>query len=118
MSLRQDKAGCGIVPHEASFSTPPPAEIEKMARRRFQSPTPFREGCFWWLFHWEDEFANGKRIRKRKRTKLAPATLSEREVKKIAAEFLRPLNQGLVTVGSAISSPSTWKRCTRTQCFR
>jgi len=74
-----------------------------MARRRFQSPTPFREGRFWWLFHWNDEFTNGKRVRKRKRTKLAPASLSEREVKKIAAEFLRPLNQGLVTVGSAIS---------------
>jgi len=97
-----EQLGCVIVPAEASFGTPSPAEIEKMARRRFQSPKPFREGSFWWLLHWEDEFLNGQRIRKRKRTKLAPASISEREVKKIAAEFLRPLNQGLVTVGSAV----------------
>jgi integrase len=92
----------GIVLVEADFGTPSPVEVEQMARRRFQAPTPFREGHFWWLFHWQDEFADGKRIRKRKRSKLAPASMSEREVKKIAAEFLRPLNQGLVSVGSAI----------------
>ena len=102
ISLGPEQVGCVIVPHEASFGTPSPAEIEKMARRRFQSPKPFREGSFWWLLHWDDEFSNGQRTRKRKRTKLAPISISEREVKKIAAEFLRPLNQGLVTVGSAI----------------
>jgi integrase len=32
---------------------------------------------------------------------IAPASMSEREVKKIAAEFLRPTNQGLLTIGSA-----------------
>ena len=72
-----------------------------MARRRFQSPTPFREGHWWWLCYWHDEFANGRRIRLRKRHKLAPATMPEREVKKIAAEFLRPINQGLESIGSA-----------------
>lgn len=92
-----------IVLPEANFGTPSPAEIEKMARRRFQSPTPFREGRFWWLFHWQDEFADGKRIRCRKRTKLAPSSMSAREVQKVAAEILRPLNQGLVSLGSAIS---------------
>src|SRR5215472_18544647 len=44
---------------------------------------------------------DGQRIRKRKRVKLAPADMPEREVRKIAAETLRPLNQGLVTIGSA-----------------
>jgi integrase len=91
----------GIVALEANIGTPSPLEAEKMARRRFQAPTPFREGHFWWLFHWQDEFVDGKRTRKRKRTKLALASMSEREVKKIAAEFLRPLNQGLVTIGAA-----------------
>ncbi len=76
-------------------------ELERMARRRFQNPEPFRERNFWWLLYWHDELANGVRIRKRKRRKLAPAKMAEREVKKIAAEFLRPLNQGLVTLGSA-----------------
>lgn len=85
----------------ANTGTPSPREIEAMARRRFQAPSPFREGHFWWLFHWQDEFVAGQRIRKRKRTKLAPAAMSEREVKKIAAEFLRPLNQGLITIGAA-----------------
>jgi integrase len=91
-----------IIAAEANSGTPSPMEAAQMARRRFQAPTPFREGHFWWLFHWQDEFASGKRIRKRKRTKLAPAAMPEREVKKIAAELLRPLNQGLVTIGSAI----------------
>lgn len=72
-----------------------------MARRRFQDPRPKRLGKWWYLLCWQDEFIDGRRIRKRKRLKLAPATMPEREVQKIAAESLRPMNQGLVTVGSA-----------------
>ena len=74
-----------------------------MARRRFQSPEPKREGKWWYLLYWHDEFQNGRRVRKRKREKLAPATMPQREVKKIAAEKLRPMNQGLVPLGSATS---------------
>ena len=73
-----------------------------MARRRFQNPEPKRVGKWWYLLLWQDEFLNGKRIRKRKRIRLAPATMPEREVKKIAAEFLRPLNQGLAPIGAAV----------------
>jgi len=72
-----------------------------MARRRFQNPEPFISGNWWYLLVWEDEFVDGKRTRKRKRKRLAPATMGEREVKKIAAELLRPLNQGLESIGSA-----------------
>lgn len=72
-----------------------------MARRRFQSPEPKREDKWWYLLYWQDEFIRGDRVRRRKRAKLARATTPEREVKKIAAEFLGPANQGLVTVGSA-----------------
>jgi integrase len=72
-----------------------------MARRRFQDPKPFREGAFWWLLYRQDEVVDGKRIRKRKRIKLAPADMPEREARKIAVEVLRPFNQGLVTIGSA-----------------
>jgi len=71
-----------------------------MARRRFQDPKPQRLGKWWYLLTWQDEFKVGRRIRKRKRIKLALATMPEREVRKIAAEMLRPLNQGLITVGS------------------
>jgi integrase len=79
----------------------PSRGVESMARRRFQSPKPTRVGKWWYLLYWQDEFKEGRRIRKRKRVKLAPATMGEREVQKIAAEHLRPMNQGLVTVGSA-----------------
>ncbi|HXW57072.1 MAG TPA: tyrosine-type recombinase/integrase [Candidatus Cybelea sp.] len=73
-----------------------------MARRRFQDPRPSRRGRYWWLLIRQDEIVDGQRIRKRKRVKLAPAEMPEREVRKIAAETLRPLNQGLVTIGSAM----------------
>ncbi|HKH99700.1 MAG TPA: tyrosine-type recombinase/integrase [Candidatus Sulfotelmatobacter sp.] len=43
------------------------------------------------------------RTRKRQRIKIAPATMNQREVMKIADEILRPLNQGLITVGSAVN---------------
>lgn len=72
-----------------------------MARRRFQAPKPERRGKWWVLRFWQDVFENGRRVRERKRVKLAPATMPEREVQKIAAEHLRPMNQGLITVGSA-----------------
>jgi integrase len=71
-----------------------------MARRRFQDPKPQRLGKWWYLLTWQDEFKEGRRIRKRKRIKLALATMPEREVRKIAAELLRPLNQGLISIGS------------------
>jgi peptide-methionine (R)-S-oxide reductase len=71
-----------------------------MARRRFQDPKPQRLGKWWYLLTWQDEFIETRRIRKRKRIKLAPASMPEREVRKVAAELLRPLNQGLISVGS------------------
>lgn len=76
-------------------------DLEKMARRRYQNPKPFKEGAFWWILCWQDEFVSGVRTRKRKRIKLAPATMPVREAKKVAAEHINPMNQGLVTLGSA-----------------
>ncbi len=101
-AVRDEK--CDIVHPETSLCAPMQRRnLETMARRRFQNPEPFRERNFWWLLYWQEQFVNGKHTRKRKRQKLAPADMLEREVKKIAAEFLRPLNQGLVTLGSATS---------------
>jgi hypothetical protein len=74
-----------------------------MQKRRFQDPQPKREGNFWYLLHWQDSFSEGVLIRKRQRVKLAPATMPEREVKKIAADILRPMNQGLISAGSAVT---------------
>ena len=71
-----------------------------MARRRFQSPQPFKEGQFWWLRLWD---TNRTGSRKRQRIKLAPASMPVREVQKIAEEKLRPVNQGLALTGSAMN---------------
>ena len=49
---------------------------------------------------WDAGLANN---RKRQRLKLAPATMPLREVQKIAAEKLRPVNQGLVTATSVVN---------------
>jgi len=74
-----------------------------MAKRRFQNPEPEMVGNFWYVRIWHDVFVEGERTRKRQRVKLAPASMPDREVKKIAAEILRSVNQGLVTVGSAVN---------------
>jgi integrase len=71
-----------------------------MARRRFQSPKPFKEGKFWWLRVWDTNLTDS---RKRQRLKLAPADTPVREVQKIAEEKLHPVNQGLVLTGSAMN---------------
>src|SRR6266849_3020846 len=78
----------------------PSKGFEAMARRRFQSPKPFKEGQFWWLRVWDTNLTGS---RKRQRIKLAPADLPLREVQKIAAEKLRPVNQGLVLTGAAMN---------------
>jgi integrase len=86
---------------EANCVAPSKGDFDAMARRRFQNPKPRQEGRWWVLYYWQDEFINGERSRKKTRTVLAPGTTPEREVRKIAAEFLRPINQGLVPLGSA-----------------
>lgn len=99
IAVLQLPRGRGIVSVETNLGEL--SKEEAMARRRFQNPTPRKEGNWWYIFPWQDVFLAGKRERKRVRVKLAPATMLEREVRKIAAEILRPLNQGLMTVGSA-----------------
>jgi integrase len=86
---------------ETNFAAPSKEDLEKMARRRFQDPKPKVEGNWWYIRVWQDEFMGGARVRKQKRIRLAPGSMPDREVKKIAAEHLRPLNQGLTTIGSA-----------------
>ncbi len=72
-----------------------------MARRRFQNPKPFRRGAWWYLQYWRDDLSGGSPKRKKVWAKLAASSMREREIKKIAAELLRPLNQGLESIGSA-----------------
>src|SRR5579859_7644710 len=74
---------------------PQKAELEKMASRRFQNPKPQRRGAWWTLLVYRDVYENGERKRKRQRIRLAPARMPVREAQKVAAEYLRPINQGL-----------------------
>jgi integrase len=76
-------------------------EDEAMARR-FQAPKPEKVGAWWYVRYWADEFVDGKITRRRIRHKLAPAGTKAREAEKLAAEFLRPMNQGLTPISSAM----------------
>jgi integrase len=100
------QSNCAIVRVEANSGGPSKGDFERMARRRFQNPRPVRRGEWWILLVWKDHFIAGKHTRKRERIKLAPASMREREVLKVAAEYLRPLNQGLETIGSATNFQS------------
>ena len=91
----------GIVSAEANTGNPLKGDFERMARRRFQHPTPRRRGDWWTIQVRQDVFVDGKLKRSNKRVRLAPATMAEREVRKVAAEYLRPLNQGIQGIGSA-----------------
>lgn len=93
--------GRGIVVPKANFDGPSKGDTETMARRRFQAPKPKRHGKWWTILVYRNEFKNGRRTRKRKREKIAPSTVPEREVRKMVAEHLRPINQGLEAIGSA-----------------
>lgn len=88
--------------HEANYLLAPlKGNYSAMAKRRFQNPTPFREGKWWWIVVRVDVHEEGRLKRKPKRLKLGPAKMLEREAQKIASEMLRPMNQGTQTIGSA-----------------
>jgi integrase len=94
------KSGRDIVSRKAN--TGALGELERMARRRFQDPTLQKRGLWWTIRVWEDVFENGLYRRSYKRVRLAQvATTSERDARRLAAEHVRPMNQGLDTVGSA-----------------
>lgn len=75
-----------------------------MARRRYQDPTPKRRGKWWTLRYRQDEIVNGKLTRVRNEVRLALVNnTSEKDARRQAAEHLRPLNQGLETIGAAVN---------------
>lgn len=73
-----------------------------MARRRFQSPRPQKHGNWWTIVVRKDVFQDGKLQRVRERVRLLPADRGERDARKQAAEYMRPMNQGLRGAGSAL----------------
>src|SRR5215472_2397199 len=94
-------AGHARVAFEANTDAPLKGDFERMARRRYQNPKPFRRGEWWCLLTWEDVFHEGRLTRKRKWHKLCPATMLEREARKLASEIVQPMNTGLQTIASA-----------------
>src|ERR1035437_1920580 len=99
ITVRQGRA---IVVAEANSCCPfPRKDLERMAKRRYQAPKPFKRGAWWCLLTWTDDFTGGIYKRKRQWHKLAPARLGIREVQKLADEILHPINSGLHSIGSA-----------------
>jgi integrase len=96
-----DVAKGAIVVGEAASSASQ-EDFEKMARRRYQQPKPELWRNHWWIRVRQDEMVGGTLTRKLKRIKLGPATMPSREAAKVAAEYLRPVNQGLISAGSAM----------------
>src|SRR5215813_5060130 len=74
---------------------------ESMARRRHQQPKLVQRGAWWTARVWQDKFVEGQHVRSYKRIRLAPSTMKVREAQKVLDEYIRPLNQGLETIGSA-----------------
>ncbi|MFB3923280.1 MAG: tyrosine-type recombinase/integrase [Terriglobia bacterium] len=93
----------GTIPAETNCGEPSTEVFEKMARRRYQQPKPKRLGKWWYILLWQDEIVDGKLVRRRKRVQLGPASMLEAEALKIRDEHLRPMNQGLLPVASAMS---------------
>ena len=93
-------ANADTIRHQVSFGALP-VEGERMARRRYQNPKLQLRGDWWTIRVWQDVLEDGHYRRSYKRVRLAPATMKEREVQKVAAEYMLPINQGIGGVLSA-----------------
>ena len=64
-----------IVLSEANSGYPLKGGLSADGKTEVSNPKPFREGNWWWIRPWQDEFTDGRLKRKKKRMKLAPATV-------------------------------------------
>jgi integrase len=76
--------------------------FEKMARRRYQKPTPERRGNQWTILVREDVVENGQRRRKVKRVPLGPSTFTRAEAERARDDYMADINQPQVGIGGAI----------------
>src|SRR5580704_5548077 len=92
------------MPVEQIPSEPSPlgGGIEKMARRRYQKPTPKRRGEQWSILVREDEMEGGRRNRKVNRVALGPASLTRAEAERLRDDYLAAINQPSTGIGGAI----------------
>jgi integrase len=76
--------------------------FEKMARRRYQKPTPKRRGNQWTILVREDVVEDGQRDRVLRRVPLGPAALTKAEAERLRDDYLSSINQAHVGIGGAI----------------
>src|SRR6476619_2966964 len=89
---------CGTLPGEQIRNEPSPrgGGFEKMARRRYQKPTPQRRGEQWSVPVREDVVVDGQRTRKVRRVPLGPAALTRAEAERLRDDYLAAVNQANV----------------------
>src|SRR5260370_33880202 len=82
--------GYGTLPDEQIRNEPLPqgGGFEKMARRRYQKPTPEKRGNQWTILVREDIVDNGQRTRKGRRISLGPSTLTTAEAEPARDDYL------------------------------
>jgi integrase len=92
------------LPNEQIRNEPLPqgGGFEKMARRRYQKPTPERRCNQWTILVREDVVEDGQRRRKVKRVPLGPSTLTRAEAERARDDYLADINQAQVGIGGAI----------------
>ena len=77
-------------------------DFQRMARRRYQKPTPKRRGSRWTILVREDVEQNGQRKRRVKRVPIGPTTRTKAEAERLRDDYLTKLNQPRVGIGGAI----------------
>lgn len=93
----------GNLPCEQIRNEPSPlgGGFERMARRRYQKPTPKKRGNQWTILVREDVVEDGQRIRKVSRISLGPASLTRAEAERLRDDYLAAINQAQVGIGGA-----------------
>src|SRR5258708_16764884 len=83
------------LPNEQIRNEPSPqgGGFEKMARRRYQKPTPERRGNQWTILVREDVVEHGQKKRKVKRVPLGPSTLTWAQAEPARDDYLANLHQ-------------------------
>jgi len=76
--------------------------FQRMARRRYQKPTPQKRGEWWTILVREDVAAvDGRRKRKVKRVNLGPITLTRAEAERLRDDYLVDINRSTTGIGGA-----------------
>src|SRR5262245_18495575 len=100
---RIDNAASATLAGEQIRNEPLPqgGGFNRMARRRYQKPTPQRRGEQWSILVREDVVVDGQRERKVKRVPLGPTTLTRAEAELLRDDYLAAINQASVGIGGA-----------------